>query len=1439
MRNKFLVYCFIFVFLFTTIGYGGVGSTTASASSPYQIDAGQLIISLNDSGQITSLKSKINNAEYGESNHPSYLFKLVADGAEQLPTSMSYESSTSSYSFQFDPKNIQVVVKVQSKSDYATFEVTSVTAPDGVDVQIVLWGPIATTISQTVGESLGAAYDDNFAIGIKQLNIKTIGGWPIEYMNLTHTSIGPDRMPFMWNSAARTSWGSLLQSYTYDHTKVRYRNVGYQKPNQPVAPLAGSDGQLQGSKIALYGTAKSNILNTISSIQTGEGLFHPTLDGEWTRQSQKSSQSFLVLGDISSSNMAQAAQYAKNAGLNYVYSLEGAGGPWNTNGHLQFKSKLGGTDAGVQQTVNTAATYGIKYGVHTLSNFIDTSDGYVTPTPDSGLATAGSATLTRSLDATSTDIYVSSLDPFVSGFGNKIRINNELLSYSATTQISQAEWRLSVARHIHGTSASSYSAGQEVSRLWVNQYGGLAAGTELINAISQRMATAYNNTGIRAMSFDGLEAAMLSGYDNYGMSQIVSNMYNNLTNPNDFITEASGMSANLWDYVTRVSWGESNTSISQLYTNMEYMQRNLLPEMIGWLYLSNYNTVTLEYYLSKMASWNAGAGFQTSVGSLANQSVFIDKIKQWETARNLGAFTQDQRVRMRSKNSYWTLNVVEPGVKWRLQQTDSSGAPLGAPEDVFVGNTAVYTPDFSLPINVALDKVPTFSSPIAQEAENGTDGVSNNSNAWVGLTTTGLGWMQVDFGQSYDVDKIKLWQYFADGRTYHDVIVQLSNDPTFSSGVTTVFNNDTNNSAGQGVGTDSEYAESAAGKTMTFTKINARYARFWANGNSKINANSWVDAQVYSVSQTPASSISVSGVGGANTITVSDGTLQMQAAVQPTGANSNIIWRVFEANGVTPTDKAVIDANGLLTAKKNGTVKVVATTTDGTGIQGSSNIIISFTPPPINVALGKTPTFSGPFSQSAAYATDGLSNNSNNWVGTNAAGLGWMQIDFGQNYDVDKIKLWHYFADGRIFRDVIVQLSNDPTFRNGVTTVFNNDANNSAGLGAGTDSEYAESASGKVISFSKVNARYARFWINGNNKINSDSWVEAQVFTAPQILASSISVSGEGGANAINSKDGTLQLHADVLPPNTTNKSVNWSVFEADGVTLTDKATVDANGLLTAKQEGIVKVIATAADGSAVQGSYDVIIDFTAPVTTDDARSGWYKTDKTVTLNAIDSTSGIAATYFKVDGGEQQSGKTIEFNSEGIHTLVYWSVDHAGNAEQEHTVSISIDKTAPDIVVSLPEDGKNYEDSGALALQITLADILSGVDGNKTTVELDSHQYQIGTSIPLYTLPLGMHTFIVSFSDLAGNVGSKTVQFQTVASIDSIKALVTHFANSEQIDNSILIDSIGIANSLQAMLAGNNLNSFVNHVQAQTGKHISIEAAAYLLRDAQYILSQN
>lgn len=147
--------------------------------------------------------------------------------------------------------------------------------------------------------------------------------------------------------------------------------------------------------------------------------------------------------------------------------------------------------------------------------------------------------------------------------------------------------------------------------------------------------------------------------------------------------------------------------------------------------------------------------------------------------------------------------------------------------------------------NVAAGIMPTASTSAAN-LEFITDGVAGNSLSFTDLGP-GLQWLQLDLGKATTLTKLKVWHDYADGRTYRDVIMQVSNDPTFGSGVTTIFNNDTDNSAGQGAGTDSEYSETSKGKRVIVNNIAARYVRLWSNGSTANASNHYVEVEVDAV----------------------------------------------------------------------------------------------------------------------------------------------------------------------------------------------------------------------------------------------------------------------------------------------------------------------------------------------------------------------------------------------------------------------------------------------------------------------------------------------------------------------------------------------------------------------------------------------------------------
>ena len=107
----------------------------------------------------------------------------------------------------------------------------------------------------------------------------------------------------------------------------------------------------------------------------------------------------------------------------------------------------------------------------------------------------------------------------------------------------------------------------------------------------------------------------------------------------------------------------------------------------------------------------------------------------------------------------------------------------------------------------------------------------------------------------------------------------------------------------------------------------------------------------------------------------------------------------------------------------------------------------------------------------------------------------WVQLDLGSEVAIQVVWIWHRSGmDTLVYGDVIVEVSNDPYFKDHVVQVFNNDYDNSSGRGRGTDRPYTESRYGKPIQVNGVTGRYVRCYSNGNSWNTSNHYAEIEVF---------------------------------------------------------------------------------------------------------------------------------------------------------------------------------------------------------------------------------------------------------------------------------------------------------------------------------------------------------
>ncbi len=122
--------------------------------------------------------------------------------------------------------------------------------------------------------------------------------------------------------------------------------------------------------------------------------------------------------------------------------------------------------------------------------------------------------------------------------------------------------------------------------------------------------------------------------------------------------------------------------------------------------------------------------------------------------------------------------------------------------------------------------------------------------------------------------------------------------------------------------------------------------------------------------------------------------------------------------------------------------------------------------------------------------------NEGSWVEL-GPGKQWVQIDLARKANIYAVLIWHFHSQARVYRDVVAQVSDDPAFRSGVTTIFNNDFKNELGLGAGKDLNYIETYQGKLIDAKGVTGRYVRLYSNGNTANKLNHYIEVEVWGKP------------------------------------------------------------------------------------------------------------------------------------------------------------------------------------------------------------------------------------------------------------------------------------------------------------------------------------------------------
>ena len=346
----------------------------------------------------------------------------------------------------------------------------------------------------------------------------------------------------------------------------------------------------------------------------------------------------------------------------------------------------------------------------------------------------------------------------------------------------------------------------------------------------------------------------------------------------------------------------------------------------------------------------------------------------------------------------------------------------------------------------------------------------------------------------------------------------------------------------------------------------------------------------------------------------------------------------------------------------------------------------------------------------------------------------------------------------------------------------------------------------------------------------------------------------DGDSTYTNSLAVDLELTADYVISNAVNMSfsnnnMNWTVWE----TYADTRAWNLSDI-----DGLKTVYVKFENETYVSPVYfDTITLVTTPPSTAVSLFGtmgendWYISDVQIVFQ-VNSTALLNETRYRLDDDNwTKYDQPINITTDGQTSIEFYSTDKAGNIEEVKNATVKVDRTPPMITVSSPE-AKSYELGESITVAFEALDLTSGLAN--ATATLDVALVENGS---IYSnLSLGDHSVAVTAFDLAGNNATETVAFSVADSIDggdddgepttqtfSVDDIISTIESGQLKNKGIERSLIAKLEACQKKLdegqyktAMNILNAFINHIEAQSRKHIPEDLAEDLIDQARELI---
>jgi hypothetical protein len=242
--------------------------------------------------------------------------------------------------------------------------------------------------------------------------------------------------------------------------------------------------------------------------------------------------------------------------------------------------------------------------------------------------------------------------------------------------------------------------------------------------------------------------------------------------------------------------------------------------------------------------------------------------------------------------------------------------------------------------------------------------------------------------------------------------------------------------------------------------------------------------------------------------------------------------------------------------------------------------------------------------------------------------------------------------------------------------------------------------------------------------------------------------------------------------------------------------------------------------------------------------NGWYTSDVTLTFSASDDKTGVALTEYTLDKGISWKPYTnaVTLTESGIQSVIYRSVDRAGNKEIAKNLIVKIDKEIPSLKLTVndKEMGENFTIEDITPVSIKINDNISGI--KKKAITIDGEEIYSET-IDFIGKP-GEYVVKIVVEDNAGNKSEINYAISVIVSTDSINTLVEQFASAGEMSKSLVSQLTNNLSQAQHQFSKDDKNKAIKHIEdfikhlnnPAKQEDISQKAEEILNTDANYLI---